>query len=196
VEKEALTSVVEALLFSSQHPLRIQQIAKILEVDDTRTIKAVINDLSEFYNQNNRSFNVTRIAGGYQLRTKPEFKQWIQKSKTIRPISLSPAVLETLAIVAYRQPVTRAEIEEIRTVDATYSLHALLGKKLIRILGKKDIPGRPLLYGTSRFFLEVFGFNHINELPLPEEFDIAIKEEEIIVPEINIDKQNEEENSG
>lgn len=192
MEIEALSRIVEALLFSSQQPLNIQQIAKILEVDENRTIKSIINNLNEFYRQNDRSFSVIRVAGGYQLRTKQEYKQWIQKSKIIRPISLSPTVLETLSIVAYRQPVTRAEIEEIRTVDATYSLHSLLGKKLIRIVGKKEIAGRPLLYGTSRFFLEVFGFNHINELPKPEEFDIAIKQEEIVALDNKIVAKEEE----
>ncbi|NQU64819.1 MAG: SMC-Scp complex subunit ScpB, partial [SAR324 cluster bacterium] len=126
-----------------------------------------------------RAFHIQQVADGYQLRTDAHFQKWIKKGRIVKPVQLSQSVMETLAIIAYQQPVTRAEIEDIRTVDTTYALRSLLNKKLIRILGRKEIMGRPLLYGSSKFFLEVFGFNSISDLPRPEDFDIMFSSIEI-----------------
>ncbi len=164
--------LVEAVLFSSNHSLSVPQIKKITGLKETGKITEIITELNEFYRDNNRSFAIQKVAGGYQLRSLAKFKKWIRKGRIVKPIQLSPSVMETLAIVAYRQPVTRAEVEDIRSVDATYSLKSLLDRKLIKIAGRKEIPGRPILYATSGFFLEVFGFNTLQDLPRPEEFDI------------------------
>lgn len=164
--------IIEALLFSSQQSLTIQQISKITGIRQRQKIKQILEELNTFYQKNRRAFLIQEVAGGYQLRTDACFQKWIKKGRVIKPIQLSQSVMETLAIIAYQQPVTRAEIEEIRTVDATYALRILLNKKLIRILGRRDIIGRPLLYGSSKLFLEVFGFNSLADLPRPEDFDL------------------------
>ncbi len=173
VEKESLSQIVEAILFSSQRALTLRQIAKILDVKGTREIRRTINELNAAYEGQKRSFLICKVADGFQMRTDPQFKKWIQKGRIVRPVQLSPPALETLSIVAYNQPVTRAEIEDIRTVDATHCLRSLLDKNLIRITGKKEIVGRPLLYGTTKYFLEIFGFDNLSQLPHPENFDIV-----------------------
>ena len=165
------SAIVEALLFSTSQVLTAREIAKSLEIGKTQTVKEIIDELNAFYARHNRAFMIHQVADGYQLRTDAKFRKWIERGKTVKPLRFSPAVMETLAIVAYKQPVTRAEIEEIRQVDATYSLHSLLDKGLIRITGKKEIAGRPLLYGTSTKFLEVFDFQSLTDLPHPEAFE-------------------------
>lgn len=166
--------IIEALLFSSPQPLNASQIASFVGIKLTETRK-IIKELNDFYNDHQRAFSIQKVANGYQLRTAPEYKKWVHNSKVMKPLQLSKSVLETLSIVAYKQPITRGEIEEIRTVDSTYTVRSLLNKKLIRISGKKDIPGRPLLYSTTRHFLELFGLKNLSELPLPEDLDLDLK---------------------
>jgi segregation and condensation protein B len=113
----------------------------------------------------NRAFQIVEVAGGYQFRTRPELGSWILKLKRQRGVKLSQASLEALAIIAYKQPVTRAEIEYVRGVDSGAVLRGLVEKRLLKILGRKDVPGRPLLYGTSKRFLEVFGLKDLTSLP-------------------------------
>ncbi len=172
------SQIVEALLFSSQQSLTIQQISKITGIGKNQKIRQLVEELNKFYQGTNRAFYIEKVAGGYQLRTDSRFQKWIKKGRIVKPIQLSQSVMETLSIIAYQQPVTRAEIEDIRTVDATYALRTLLNKKLIRIIGRKEVMGRPLLYGSSKLFLEVFGFNSISDLPRPEDFDILSSSEE------------------
>ena len=172
------SQIVEALLFSSQQSLTIQQISKITGIGKNQKIRQLVEELNKFYQSTNRAFYIEKVAGGYQLRTDSRFQKWIKKGRIVKPIQLSQSVMETLSIIAYQQPVTRAEIEDIRTVDATYALRTLLNKKLIRIIGRKEVMGRPLLYGSSKLFLEVFGFNSISDLPRPEDFDILSSSEE------------------
>jgi segregation and condensation protein B len=172
MDKELLTQIIEAILFSSQNALTPKQIAKSLGIKKTGEIREAIKELNIFYQAHNRSFFIHKVADGFQLRSDPKFKKWIKRGQIVKTIQLSPSVLETLSIVAYNQPVTRSEIEEIRTVDSTYSLRSLLDKSLIKIAGKKEIPGRPLLYKTTNYFLELFGFEALNDLPRPEDFDI------------------------
>ena len=166
------SQIIEALLFSSQQSLTIQQISKVTGIKHSKKIRKLLEELNHFYRENERAFHIQQVADGYQLRTETRFQKWIKKGRIVKPVQLSQSVMETLSIIAYQQPVTRAEIEDIRTVDATYALRTLLNKKLIRILGRKEIMGRPLLYGSSKLFLEVFGFNSISDLPRPEDFDI------------------------
>jgi segregation and condensation protein B len=166
------SQIIEALLFSSQQSLTIQQISKVTGIKHSKKIRKLLEELNHFYRENERAFHIQQVADGYQLRTETRFQKWIKKGRIVKPVQLSQSVMETLSIIAYQQPVTRAEIEDIRTVDATYALRTLLNKKLIRILGRKEVMGRPLLYGSSKLFLEVFGFNSISDLPRPEDFDI------------------------
>lgn len=112
---------------------------------------------------------IRRVAGGYQFCTRPDLAAWIRRYRAGRPPALSAAALETLAVVAYRQPVTKAEIDAVRGVDAGGVLKGLLERKLIRIVGRKEVPGRPILYGTTKRFLEVFHLKDLSELPTLEE---------------------------
>lgn len=179
IEEVSEAQIIEALLFSSQQSLTIQQISKITGIRKKQKIKQILKELNTFYLEHGRAFGIQEVAGGYQIRTDSRFRKWIKKGRTVKPIQLSQSAMETLSIIAYQQPVTRAEIEDIRTVDATYSIRTLLNKKLIRILGRKEVMGRPLLYGSSKLFLEVFGFNSLADLPRPEDFDLLSNTEEV-----------------
>ncbi|MCP4757025.1 MAG: SMC-Scp complex subunit ScpB [Proteobacteria bacterium] len=176
-DQVSLSQIIEALLFSSRQSLTAQQIAKITGIKEVKKIRSLLEELNEFYQKHNRAFSIHKVAGGYQMRIDVRFRKWIKKGKITRPIQLSQAVMETLSIVAYQQPATRAEIEDIRTVDATYALRSLLDKKLIKINGRKNIAGRPLLYGTTKHFLEVFGFFSLDDLPRLEDFDVITDQE-------------------
>jgi segregation and condensation protein B len=129
-----------------------------------------------------RSFQLMEVGEGYQFRTKVEYAPWIRNLRKVKPTRLSQSALETLAIVAYRQPIVRAEIEHVRGVDSGWVLNSLLEKGLIKILGRKEVAGRPLVYGTSRRFLEVFGLRDLSGLPTMQELD-ALKGEEGLEPE-------------
>ncbi len=164
-----LKALVEAFLFVSGSPLSIDKLAELAEADKV-VIRSVISDLMEQYNASGRGVHLLEVAGGFQFRTNPDLAPGLRRLQKERPAKISPAALETLAIIAYRQPVTRAEIEYLRGVDSGGVMKTLLERNLLRILGKKDVPGRPLLYGTSRFFLEVFGLKDLNDLPTLKEF--------------------------
>lgn len=172
MDTEEVKRVVEALLFIHPHPLSINAVATMLENQaEKKTIKEALDELMSEYRELGRSFHLTEVAEGYQFRTRSEYGQWIQKLKKVRPLRLSQPAMETLAIVAYRQPTVRAEIEQIRGVDSGWVLHTLLEKGLIKILGRKEVPGRPLIYGTTRKFLEVFGIPDLRGLPTLAELD-------------------------
>ena len=173
MDKEHLSRIIEAILFSSQRSLTLKQIAKGVGERKTKEIRNIIKELNIFYKKYGRSFYIQEVAGGFQMRTDSQFRKWIQKERIVKMIQLSPPALETLSIVTYNQPVTRAEIEDIRTVDSTYSLKSLLEKNLIRITGKREVAGRPLLYGTTKYFLETFGFENLDQLPHPDSFDVV-----------------------
>jgi segregation and condensation protein B len=166
VEERRLKSIIESLIFVSEAPLSLERIKEVLGEVNKRDLQRLVAELIEEYQQAaNRGFFLTEVAEGYQFRTRPEYSEWIRKLKKNKPSSLSQPALETLAIVAYRQPVTRMDVEKIRSVDCGGVLRTLLEKKLIRILGKKDLPGKPLVYGTSKKFLEVFGLKDLASLP-------------------------------
>lgn len=160
--------IIEALLFAAQEPLTLTRIQSIVDSDDR---KGILNDLEVLQKEcrEQRAFDLVEVAGGYQFRTRPEFGPWIRKLRRQRAARLTQASLETLAIIAYRQPVTRAEIEHIRGVDCGAVLRGLLEKGLLKILGRKNVAGRPMLYGTSKRFLELFSLKDLSSLPdLPE----------------------------
>ncbi|OEU51852.1 MAG: SMC-Scp complex subunit ScpB [Desulfuromonadales bacterium C00003096] len=165
-----LKAVIEGLLLVADGPLRPDRIALILEIEVGQA-KILLQELQEDYAHSSRGFALQLVDGGFQFRTRPEHAEWIRRFRKSRPFRFSRAALETLAIVAYRQPVTRAEIDYLRGVDSGGVVRTLLDKRLIRILGKKDIPGKPLIYGTSREFLELFGLRDLTGLPTLKEFN-------------------------
>lgn len=128
-------------------------------------------------------FYLQEVAGGFQMRTRPEHSEWIKRYLQPNPVRLSRAALETLAIVAYKQPVIRADIEQIRGVDCGGILRTLLERRLVRVLGRREIPGRPLIYATTRFFLEVFGLKDLKDLPTPKEIEEMGQEMSAAEPE-------------
>lgn len=176
MEKET-EQIVEAILFSSPQSVSLRQLSEWVALESSRSLKKIIENLNEQYRLSGRVFRIQEVAGGFQMRTEPKFRPWIQKLDPIKPIKLSLPTMETLAIVAYKQPITRANVEFIRGVDASHTLRTLLQRKLIRVVGKEPIPGRPILYGTTHFFLEVFGLKNISNLPSLTELDMDKKAE-------------------
>jgi len=165
-------SIIEALLFVSSEPITLKQITQVLENVNTATARQLIYELRDEYHASNRSFQLIEIANGFQICTRPEYNQWIKKFYTRRVATkLSGAALETLAIVAYKQPVTRAEVEEIRGVNTDSVLNGLIEKGLVRISGRKSSPGRPLLFVTTDDFLKQFGLKNLSELPTADEIE-------------------------
>ncbi|MBA7611149.1 Segregation and condensation protein B [subsurface metagenome] len=162
-------SVTEAVLFASDEPLSEARLANIVETG-VRQIRQHIKSLNDKYQANNNAFRIEQIAGGYQMLTLSPYNYWLKKLLRVRSDSkLSPAALETLAIIAYKQPVMRADIEAIRGVAAGEIIRALCYKGLVKIVGRAEVLGRPMLYGTTRKFLEVFGLNSLKDLPKIEE---------------------------
>lgn len=172
MEKGEIKAIIEALLYLSSEPISLEQIAKAIDKVEKRRIKEALHELITDYNGDNRGVRVVEVAGGFQITTRSQYNRWIKKhfalsSKT----KLTIPALETLAIIAYRQPITNPEISAIRGVDSTSVLKTLLEKRLIRIKGRKKVVGRPLIYGTSREFLMHFGLKNLSELPTLEEFE-------------------------
>jgi len=164
-----LESILEALLFASRRSLSIKEFRKILPEYDQLSIKEALKRLRARYTLQHGGIEIVEVAGGLRIQTRQEFAPFIKRLKRVTPVRLSKAALETLAIVAYKQPVTRAEIEALRGVDASSSLRILLEHQLIRIAGKKNVPGRPLLYATTRHFLEFFQLKDLSSLPVPKD---------------------------
>ena len=160
-----LKAIIESLLFVAETPLKIEKIKSVLEITDRQPIRDALTSLAEDYESGKRGFFLAEVAGGFQIRTRPEYSQWVRRLKETRPARLSRAAMETLSIVAYKQPVLRSDVEYLRGVDSGGTLRTLLERGLIRILGRKDLPGRPIIYGTTRQFLELFDLKDLNELP-------------------------------
>ncbi len=182
MDKKQAKNIIEAMLFVSDKPLFINEIKGVLEEFEGRQIKEIISDLNREYEETERSFTVKEIAGGFQIVTDPVLSPWLKKLyKTSGSDRLTGPSLETLAIMAYKQPVTKPEIEAIRGVNVDGVLKTLIEKNLIRIAGRKETIGRPILYGTTSEFLQYFGLNSLEELPRLEEFRIT--ENDIELPE-------------
>ena len=183
--------IIEALLFATDEPLTVRQVIDIfgmLEEGEKPAaippdaVLGYIEELNREYGRTGRAIHIVKVAGGYQFATKPEFAVWLGrmlKEKSRRKLSVS--ALETLAVIAYKQPVTKPEIETIRGVNADYVLHTLLERSLVAIVGRAATPGRPLLYGTTKEFLKHFGVNDLSELPKPREIDELMAEAEFEV---------------
>ena len=164
-----LESVVEAVLFASDEPLADARLADIVETTP-KQVRECIESLNNKYRANNSAFRIEQIAGGNQMLTLSLYNYWLKKLLRVRSDNkLSPAALETLAIIAYKQPVMRADIEAIRGVAVGEVIRSLSYKGLVKIVGRAEVIGRPMLYGTTRKFLEVFGLNSLKDLPKVEE---------------------------
>jgi segregation and condensation protein B len=174
---KSLKLIIEALLFASDRPLSVKDIREWLPDADPANIRSALKVLKYEYEAFGRSFRLRDVGGGYQFRSHSEYGPYILRMLQSTPARISRAALETLAIVAYKQPIIRYEIEKIRGVDSGGILRNLLEKGLIRIMGRKDLPGRPLIYGTTRRFLEVFDLDSIGSLPKLKEIKAFGSEE-------------------
>ena len=170
MDQKEINQIVEALLFASPEPLTQAQLNSIFELDlveqELINLEKIIEDLNLLYNKNDNAFTIVKVAGGYQIVSRSEYEVFIRRLlKKSGRLALTNASLETLAIVAYRQPVNRFEIESIRGVDSSGVLKTLLSKNLIKIKGRDSGPGRPLLYNTTEKYLEYFGLSNLSEMP-------------------------------
>ncbi len=157
-------AILEAILLASPEPLSIKRIADVIGLDE-KDAGILMDDLRKEYQQPGRGLYVQEMAGGYVLTTRPEYAEYVEKLLQPRGKGLSHAGLETLAIIAYRQPITKAEIEGVRGVKVDRSIETLLERRLIKEVGRKDGPGRPMLYGTTKEFLQYFGLGDLSDLP-------------------------------
>ena len=169
VHNEKAKYIIECLIFASEVPLTIEKIKDVLEDTPKKELKELVKELMDDYHTLERGIYIREVAHGYQFCTKPEYAHLIHKLRKSKPYHLTQPTLETLAIVAYKQPVTKAEVELVRGVDCTGVLKTLLEKKLITFQGRKDVVGKPFLYGTTSRFLEVFGLTDLSSLPSIEE---------------------------
>jgi len=176
---ENISGILEALILSSESPLPLDKICAVLDGMDKTEVREALDRLIAGYEERQSGITIQEVAGGFQFRTRPEMAIWVKKLKGTKPASLSPAALETLAIVAYRQPIVKSEIESIRGVDVGAPLKGLLDKKLIRIVGRKDVPGKPIIYGTTKKFLEVFNLKELTDLPTMRELKEITEHQEI-----------------
>ncbi len=172
--------ILEALILTAEEPISAKRLCKILPESSVALVNQLVGELNVSYSERSAAFEIARVAGGYQLRTLSAMAPYLTKLKESRPLRLSRAALETLAIVAYRQPVTRAEIEQIRGVDAGAVLRTMMDRKLVRIAGHRDVPGRPIIYATTKRFLEIFSMHNLKDLPsLRDLKEIAGEQEEL-----------------
>ena len=179
-----LKPILESLIFVSDAPVRLETLMEILRESSEEAILEGIHRIRKEYEEDSKGLELVEVAGGYQFRTKPKWAEWIHRLKKAKAVKLSRSALETLAIVAYRQPIIRPEIEEIRGVDSGWVLRTLLEKGLIKIMGRKDLPGRPIVYGTSKAFLELFNLNTLSDLPNLKEVAPPSAPEEILKEKI------------
>ncbi|MBU1154502.1 MAG: SMC-Scp complex subunit ScpB [Proteobacteria bacterium] len=166
-----LKRIIEALLFVSETPLNLAQLCQVLEDNQRDAVKQAIAELEEEYSNSERAMEIVQVAGGWVFRTRKEMAFWLRKLKKQQVTRLSKAALETLSVVAYKQPVLKAEIERIRGVEVGGILRTLMEKNLVRVAGRQDLPGRPLIYSTTRRFLEVFDLKDLSELPTLDELE-------------------------
>ncbi|MBI5039463.1 MAG: SMC-Scp complex subunit ScpB [Nitrospirae bacterium] len=178
MEDREIKGVIEALLFISGEPLSPDRIKNVLEEIDRGKIKSLLWELQQEYDMRLSGLRIVEVAGGFQIVTPPEVSQWIKKLKKIKQSArLTKPSLETLAIIAYKQPLVKAEIEDIRGVDSAGVIKGLLDKRFVKIIGRKDVPGRPILYATTKEFLQYFGLKDISDLPTLKEFNELAEEE-------------------
>lgn len=182
--------IVEAVLFASDAPLRAEEIARADEALDEDAVEAAIRNLQTLYAEGERAFDIVEVAEGFQILTRPEFGPYLERFDTIpRPPRLSGPALETLAIIAYRQPIGRLEVEYIRGVGSSGVIRTLQDRALIEVVGRAEGIGRPLLYGTTMRFLEHFGFRALDDLPRPEELPVILRDRTLpILPDEDVEE--------
>ena len=178
MERDEIKSILESLLFVADGPQSVQRLAEVLDPVDKELTHELLHELRQDCEAQNRGIRLVEVAGGYQLRTPKANAEAVKKFLGGRPARMGKATLETLAIVAYRQPITKAEIEAIRGVDVDGVITTLLERNLIRAVARKDVPGRPFLYGTTPEFLQLFNLKDLSQLPTLKEM------EEISLPEV------------
>ena len=166
---ENLKNIIDSLLFVAEETLSLDRLKKILPQADAEAIREAVAALQAEYDARPGGFYLAEVAGGYQFRSRPEYTPWIRRMVDPKPLRLSKAAMETLAVIAYKQPIIRADVEHIRGVDCGGVLRQLLERKLVRVLGRKEIPGRPLIYATTKKFLETFDLRDLRDLPTPQE---------------------------
>ncbi len=177
MEREDIKSILESLLFVADGPLTLQRCGEVLDDVAREELRSVLYEMQAEWDSQRRGIRLVEVAGGYQLRTAKVNADWVKRFLGGRPARMSRATLETLAIIAYRQPITKAEIEAIRGVDVDGVVNTLLERALIRAVARKDVPGRPFLYGTTQQFLELFNLKDLTQLPTLKEM------EEMALPE-------------
>jgi segregation and condensation protein B len=182
-------SVIEALLLASEKPLPLEKIREVLDNLPVQEASRLIEELKSEYEQGNRGIRIVEIAGGFQMITAPGFAPFLKKFFKSRSVDrLSKPALETLAIIAYKQPLTKSEIELLRDVNVDGVMKNLVDKNLVRISGRKKVPGNPYVYGTTRHFLEYFGLKSLKDLPRIEEFSAMAEEKELLDTTLEKDK--------
>ena len=173
-----LKDIIEALIFISLEPLTVEKIKEVLTDFPEAEIDSALEELLQNYAASEKGIQIIQTAGGYVFTTRPEFDSWVRRLLKIdRKSRLSSAALETLSVIAYHQPITLSEISALRSVDSSYTLKTLLQKKLIKIVGRKNSPGKPLIYRTTERFLAYFGLNSLEDLPTEEEISKILGEE-------------------
>jgi len=171
-------NIIESLLFASDVPLTLQKLKEITEVESVKKVRKGIDSLNKFYDEKKSAMKVVEVAGGFQIVSKPEYAPYVQKMFRGRQASrLTQRGLETLAIIAYKQPITKNEMENIRGVNVDGVVKTLLERNLIKIEGREKAPGNPLLYGTTKYFLEYFGLKSLSDLPKLKEIDELLKDD-------------------
>jgi segregation and condensation protein B len=171
MDADALKSIVESLLFVAEEPVPLPRFVEVLDGASKSEIAAALDQIRADLETSCRGVRLVEVAGGFQLRTPKENAAWVKRFLGGRPARMSRATLETLAIIAYRQPITKAEIETIRGVDVDGVVSTLLERNLIRAVGRKDVPGRPFLFGTTGEFLQLFNLKDLSDLPTLKELD-------------------------
>ena len=194
MEISDIKKIIESLLFVSDKPLLNREIKAVIkdELPENIKIEDVMKEIQEEYVQLNRSFELKFVADGWTFATKPEYSNWIKKllkEKTI--LKLSPSAMEVLAIIAYKQPITRAEIDNVRGVDSGGVIDTLTDRKFIKIVGRKETLGRPLLYGTTQEFLRHFGLSHLSELPVIEAAKDVLPNQQETIQELPFDNKEQ-----
>lgn len=183
IAERELKGILESLLFISPEPLSVQRLLAVIGDVSKAEIVRALQGLGQDLEQEGRGVRLAEIAGGYRLVTKQEYASWIKRlDKAKSAAKLSRSALESLAIIAYKQPIVKSEIEEIRGVETSGVVRTLLERKLVRIVGRKEVPGRPIMYGTTKFFLEHFGLNDLSQLPPLREFKELGESEQSMLP--------------
>ncbi len=192
LERGRIKSIIESLIFVSSEPLPLAKIRAVLESIPVNDVKSIIGELQADCLASDRGVYLEEVAMGYQFRTNPENTDWIAALVETKPRRFSKASLETLAIIAYNQPITRPEIENIRGVDSSSAVNLLLERRIVKIVGRKDVPGKPFLFGTTKEFLELFNLKELSELPTLQEIEnLEETHPEFFENEVRDDKPDE-----